>query len=63
MGLTAETERSWLAQWRAAALALERQAGRLDEQLIFRELEPLLELKGAPETGPRLRSTIERARS
>ena len=29
MRLTAEPERSWLAQWRAAAVALERQ--RIDE--------------------------------
>jgi len=39
-----------------------RQAGRLDEALIFRELEPLLELKGAPEAASRLREILHRAR-
>lgn len=39
-----------------------RQAGRLDETLIFRELEPLLELKGAPEASTRLREILARAR-
>ena len=35
-----------------------RQAGRLDAGLIFDELDPLLELKGAPEAGNRLRSIL-----
>jgi len=35
-----------------------RQSGRLDETLIFRELEPLLELKGAPEAATRLRQIL-----
>jgi hypothetical protein len=39
-----------------------RQAGRLDEGLIFRELEPLLELKGMPEASGRLREILQRAR-
>ena len=38
-----------------------RQAGRLDETLIFRELEPLLDLKGAPEAAPRLREILRKA--
>lgn len=38
-----------------------RQAGRLDERLIFRELEPLLELKGAPEAAARLREILRKA--
>jgi hypothetical protein len=40
-----------------------RQAGRLDERLIWREVEPLLELKESPETIPRLRAVLERARA
>ena len=36
-----------------------RQAGRLDVALIFSELEPLLELKGAPEATARLRSILK----
>ncbi len=39
-----------------------RQAGRLDEALIFRELEPLLELKGTPEASARLREILRKAR-
>jgi hypothetical protein len=39
-----------------------RQAGRLDEALILRELEPLLELKGAPEGVARLREILDKAR-
>lgn len=35
-----------------------RQAGRLDEALIYRELRPLLELKGAPDTEQRLRTVL-----
>ena len=38
-----------------------RQAGRLDEALIFRELEPLLALKGAPEAATRLREILRKA--
>ena len=39
-----------------------RQGARLDEALIQRELEPLLDLKGAPEAGTRLRAILEGAR-
>lgn len=35
-----------------------RQSGRLDEALVFRELEPLLELKGTPEAATRLRRML-----
>jgi hypothetical protein len=35
-----------------------RQRGRLDEALILRELAPLLELKGVPEAGARLRALL-----
>ena len=38
-----------------------RQAGRLDEALIFRELNPLIELKGTPEAGERLRDILLQA--
>ncbi|HEY5908188.1 MAG TPA: hypothetical protein VIZ31_09085 [Vicinamibacteria bacterium] len=38
-----------------------RQTGRLDEALIFRELEPLLELKGVPEAASRLRGILRGA--
>ena len=38
-----------------------RQAGRLDQALIFRELEPLLELKGAPDSAARLREILRQA--
>lgn len=40
-----------------------RQAGRLREETIWKELEPLLELKESPETAQRLRVVLERARS
>jgi hypothetical protein len=36
-----------------------RQAGRLDRRLIWAELEPLLELKGAPEAAGRLRAILD----
>jgi hypothetical protein len=39
-----------------------RQAGRLDEDLIYRELRPLLELKGALDTEQRLRTVLGGAR-
>lgn len=39
-----------------------RQAGGLRDALIWQELEPLLELKESPETAPRLRALLERAR-
>jgi predicted nucleotidyltransferase len=39
-----------------------RQAGLLDEGLIFRELEPLLELKGTPEAATRLRQILRQGR-
>ena len=39
-----------------------RQADRLDETLIFRELEPLLDLKAAPEAASRLREILQKAR-
>jgi hypothetical protein len=35
-----------------------RRAGQLDEALIFRELEPLLELKGTPEAATHLRQIL-----
>ena len=38
-----------------------RQAGRLDEKLIFRELTPLVELKGTPEAAGRLREILRQA--
>jgi hypothetical protein len=38
-----------------------RQAS-LDQALIWRELEPLLELKGSPESADRLRAVLDRAR-
>jgi hypothetical protein len=37
-----------------------RQAGRLDEPLIWRELDPLLELKDAPAAATRLRAILRR---
>jgi len=40
-----------------------RQAGRLDERLIWAELVPLLELKESPEDAQRLRAILDRARS
>jgi hypothetical protein len=39
-----------------------RQAGYLREALIWKEIEPLLELKESPETAQRLRALLERAR-
>jgi hypothetical protein len=38
-----------------------RQAAQLDEQLVWRELAPLLELKDTPESAARLRSIFARA--
>ena len=38
-----------------------RQAGGLDEKLIFRELTPLLELKGTPEAAGQLREILRQA--
>jgi len=40
-----------------------RQGGRLDEALIWTELTPLLELRGALEATHRLRALLDRARS
>lgn len=40
-----------------------RQVGRLDEALIWTELDPLLELKEAPEAAARLRTLLDRARA
>jgi hypothetical protein len=37
-----------------------RQGARLDRSLVWRELDPLLELKGAPETARRLRALFEK---
>jgi len=39
-----------------------RQAGCLQEDLIWQELEPLLELKESPGSAARLRAALERAR-
>ena len=39
-----------------------RQAGRLQEPLVWQELEPLLQLKESPETADRLRAVLDRAR-
>jgi hypothetical protein len=39
-----------------------RQTGHLDEELIWRELDPLLELKQSPETATRLRAVLDRSR-
>lgn len=39
-----------------------RQAGRLQEDLIWRELQPLLQLKESPGSASRLRAALERAR-
>ena len=41
---------------------LVRRRGRLDESLVWTELEPLLELKGEPGIRDRLRSLAERRR-
>ncbi len=38
-----------------------RQGARLDQGLVFRELMPLLELKGTPEAGDRLRGILRQA--
>ena len=38
-----------------------RQGKQLDQKLIFRELTPLLELKGTPEAGERLREILRQA--
>jgi hypothetical protein len=38
-----------------------RQAGRLDEDLIFRELEPLVEVKGSTDSADRLREILRKA--
>jgi hypothetical protein len=38
-----------------------RQGARLDQELIFRELAPLLELKGTPEAAVRLRGILRQA--
>lgn len=38
-----------------------RQGGRLDHELVFRELTPLLELKGMPEAADRLRKILRQA--
>jgi hypothetical protein len=40
-----------------------RQGTSLDTELVFRELEPLLELKEAPEAADRFRAMLGRARS
>jgi hypothetical protein len=48
--------------WADIGGILDRQAGRLDEALIFRELRPLLELKEDSSTEARLRSLFEDAR-
>ena len=40
-----------------------RQGERLDEALVWRELEPLLQLKESPESAARLRGLLERRRS
>ncbi len=57
----------------AAALAIQdwidvesialRQRNKLDEDLIWQELAPLLELKEDAFTAPRLRSLLDRARA
>lgn len=51
-------DRDWVDVERIAV----RQQGRLDEALIFRELEPLLALKEAPEAAVRLREILKKAR-
>jgi hypothetical protein len=38
-----------------------RQGKRLDQKLVFRELTPLLELKGTPEAADRLREILRQA--
>jgi hypothetical protein len=44
--------------WLDVAGIVARQAGRLDESLIWRELEPLLELKESPQDAARLRAIL-----
>jgi hypothetical protein len=39
-----------------------RQAGRLDQELVLRELAPLVELKGTPEATARLRALLSERR-
>ncbi len=46
--------------WKDVAGVLARQTGKLDTALIFRELEPLLELKEDTAAAARLKSLIER---
>jgi hypothetical protein len=48
--------------WVDVAGIATRQAGRLDEGLVFRELAPLLEAKGAPDAAERLRTILRHAR-
>jgi len=52
-------EKDWLD---IEGIAL-RQHGRLDENLIWAELTPLLDLKDAPEAGVRLRAILASARN
>jgi hypothetical protein len=40
----------------------QRQAGSLDEKLVWQEIRPLLVLKGAPENADRLREILKAAR-
>jgi hypothetical protein len=47
--------------WADVRSVVVRQAGRLDQALIFRELEPLLELKGALDSAARLREILRQA--
>lgn len=49
--------------WADIEGVLARQAGQVDEPLIWRELEPLLELKEERAIAERLRQLIERCRS
>ena len=44
--------------WADIATIADRQRGRLDEALVWSELEPLLELKNDRATAPRLRSIL-----
>lgn len=52
-------EKDWLD---IEGIAL-RQAGTLDETLVWAELAPLLELKEAPDAATRLRTLLDRARA
>lgn len=52
-------EQDWLDVQSVAT----RQVGKLDEALILRELEPLLQLKEDAASGERLRALLARARS